>query len=46
MQATVDQAKRFIASAKHWIAPRGLIPLSPIEAMLPEQIRAVVDCRE
>ena len=35
---------QLITAGKRWFAPAGLAPLSPVEAMLPMDIRRVIDC--
>ncbi len=36
--------KAWMVRVEQWISPQGLAPLSPVEAMLPRDVRRVIDC--
>ena len=44
MKTRWAQCRHWITAGKRWFAPAGLAPLSPVEAMLPMDIRRVIDC--
>lgn len=41
----IDTLKTRWQQVQHWWVPAGWEPMTPIDAMLPNDIRRVVDCR-